>query len=98
MAIRHCVSLGPGQKLSLVSGTRSGFRQSTGSEWGSCLWTWSLRWWCSASSPHGKCLLYVSSSGEGCDVVQLVKCWPGVHRSLGSVLSTTYIGRGVICW
>lgn len=42
--------------------------------------------------------LYFSSSGEGCDVVQLVKCWPGVHRSLGSVLSTTYIGRGVICW
>lgn len=42
--------------------------------------------------------LFLSNSGEGCDVVQLVKCWPGVHKSLGSVLSTTYIGCGGICW
>lgn len=42
--------------------------------------------------------LYFSSSGEGCDVVQLVKCWPGVHKSLSSVLSTTYIGHGGVCW
>lgn len=42
--------------------------------------------------------LYFSSSGEGYHDVQLVKCWPGVHKSLGSVLSTTYMGHGGICW